>query len=62
VTAAPRLNRWQASTSFFEEKEAKKTFLCWGMGVVAVSAHAPDSKKVFSPGAPGRFFQKAASS
>jgi hypothetical protein len=31
----------KASTSFSEEKEAKRLLIIWAMGVVAANAHGP---------------------
>jgi hypothetical protein len=48
------LGSFKASSSFLK-KRTKKTSLNLGMGVGAVTAHAPESKKFLR-----RFFQKAA--
>jgi hypothetical protein len=41
----------RASTSFSEEKEAKRLLLIWTMGVGYFNAHGPASKKVLGGGA-----------
>ncbi|HVE20802.1 MAG TPA: hypothetical protein VNC39_02410 [Acidocella sp.] len=50
---APLANRLQEKASFCEQKEAKKLYLSWTMGVVADTAHAQHNKSFC-----GAFFKK----